>query len=606
MKKTMTMVVAGAMGLAAVAAVPRPEYPRPQFERDGWVNLNGDWTCELDLAKSGDDEGRELRKSKGFSQKIVVPFCPESKLSGIAHTDFIPQIWYHRTVEVPAAWAGKRVLINFGAVYYGCEIYVDGKTAGFHYGGSSSFSVDLTRFVKPGSLHDLVVKAWNDPREGEQPRGKQSDKFKSYGCLYTRVTGIWQTVWMEAVAPTGLVSCRIVPDLDNARFTFTPRFVAESDGKLEIVVKDADGATVGQIRTAAVSGLPVAVSLEKVRPWSPETPHLYDIAYRVTDAKGAVVDEVRAYAGLRKFHVADGKLYLNNKPIFLSMVLDQGYYPDGVWTAPSDAALKRDIELSMAAGFNSARLHQKVFEERFHYWADRLGYLTWGEAPSWGFTPENPLGARNFLAEWSEIVARDANHPSILVWTPLNETYFSVRDDKLAFVRLEDEVYELTKRVDPTRPVNTASGGACHKTDIWSVHNYWRAGTDVLKALDVPAGEAWTDPSVLKRLEGVPLVGYADQPYLVDEYGGLKWVGDKSRVAADNTWGYGGDLKSADEVVDEIAAQTAFIRSIGRVQGFCYTQLTDVEQEQNGIYYYDRTPKFDMEKIRKIFGASSK
>lgn len=602
MKKCLATLALGLMG-TAMAAVPRPEYPRPQFERDVWVNLNGEWTCELDLAKSGGDAGRELWKSKGFAQKIVVPFCPESKLSGVGHTDFIPQIWYHRAVTVPAAWTGKRILLNFGAVDYGCEIYMDGKVVGFHFGGSSSFSVDVTRFVRPGSTHDLVVRAWNDPRGGEQPHGKQSNTFKSYGCLYTRVTGIWQTVWMEAVAPNGLASCRIVPDLDNGTFAFVPQFHAAPDGTLEVVVRDADGETAGRATVKAANGVTVTMKLGRVRPWSPASPHLYDVVYTLKDAKGAVVDMVRAYAGLRKFHVADGKIYLNNSPIFLSMVLDQGYYPDGAWTAPTDAALKRDIELSLAAGFNAARLHQKVFEERFHYWADRLGYLTWGEMPSWGVTPENPLGARNFLAEWSSVVERDANHPSIVVWTPFNETYFSVGADKLGFMRLQDEVYELTKRIDPTRPVNTASGGACHKTDIWSVHNYWQSGTDGLKALDVPEGEAWTDPSVVKRLEGVPLVGYVDQPYLVDEFGGLKWVGDKSRIAADNTWGYGGDLKSAEAVTDEIAAQAAYIMSLKRVQGFCYTQLTDVEQEQNGIYYYDRTPKFDMGRIRNIFSA---
>lgn len=307
---------------------------------------------------------------------------------------------------------------------------------------------------------------------------------------------------------------------------------------------------------------------------------------------------------MRKIHVKGNQIFLNNQPIFLRMVLDQGYYPEGVWTAPSDEALVQDIKLSMAAGFNAARLHQKVFEERFHYHADRLGYLTWGESACWGlgwtnqrwYTVDRYAGVYNFLREWREIVDRDANHPSIIAWTPLNET---ARPIDLDFYRgVMTEVYDLTKQVDPTRPVNDSSGYQHVKTDLWTVHLY-RKNVEELKAAISPAdGGVWhTSPD----LE----VPYAGQPYLNDEFGGFMYIPPERSKFADNTWGYHKlDLKSPEELCAKIAEQVDYMLAMPNLSGYCYTQLTDVEQEQNGLYNYDRTAKVPEGMLKKIFGKT--
>lgn len=599
------LLASAALFTAAVAEVPRPEYPRPQFVREAWVNLNGDaWTYLFDFGHTGRDKGRELNKSTGFKDKIIVPFCPESRLSGVGYTDVISAMWYHRKLPIPATWAGKRIHLNFGGVDYESEIYINGKSVGLHFGGSASFTVDITPFVKAGETYDLVVRVKDDIRgtNGSQPRGKQYEGFQSTGCHYTRTTGIWQTVWLEAIDAGGLDACRIVADFDAGAFVFTPTFLSDAAKSLTVTVKTSDGELAGMTTSPAASGVALRVPLSIVKPWSPESPHLYDVVYEVRNVAGVVIDRVTSYAGLRKVTIEDVKICLNGKPRYLRLVLDQGFYPDGIWTAPTDAALKRDIELSMAAGFNGARLHQKVFEERFHYWADRLGYLTWGEMASWGANPGNITAARNFIAEWCEVVRRDLNHPSIIVWTPYNETWSvddgGVEGRGLQHQRTQNDVYRLTKALDPTRPVNTASGGIHSLTDIWAIHNYSRPGA-LYKELAVPEGGVPT-ADFLKKWRDLPYYTYDGEPYLIDEFGGLAWVPPERRHAA-NTWGYGKAIKSEDEFFAILRGEVEDILKVKSIVGFCYTQLTDVEQEQNGVYFYDRTPKFDIEKFKAIF-----
>lgn len=576
----------------AQTSIPRPEHPRPQFVRDSWVNLNGTWTYTFDFGESGLQ--RDFNESKGFSNDIIVPFCPESRLSGVEHKDFINAMWYHRKVEVPSAWDGRKILLNFGAVDYTSSIYVNGELAGRHYGGSSSFSVDITRFVKAGETADVVVWVQDDIRSGTQAGGKQSSGYYSAGCNYTRVTGIWQTVWMEAVAKTGLKEVYVKPDLDNSCFIMEPKFYALEDGlTLNIRVKDGDK-VVSKKTVKASTPMTVIMPVKNVKTWSPESPFLYDIEYDVVDKAGNVVDQVTSYAGMRKIHVEGNRVYLNNNPVYLRFVLDQGFYPDGVWTAPSDDALRHDIEMSMSVGFNGARLHQKVFEERFHYWADKLGYLTWGEYASWGSDMNNEMASRNFLPEWTEVVVRDRNHPSIIIWTPFNETWERPDDEEGGRVhdRIMTNVYDVTKSLD-YRPVHDSSGGYHVKTDIWSFHNY-EQDPEALKAKQTiqNAGEVPT----LKKDSEVP---YEGQPYYLDEYGGIKWVIEQF---AENTWGYGVGPKTLDEFFERLEALTNVILGFDYINGYTYTQLTDVEQEQNGIFNYDRTPKFDSERLRAIFG----
>lgn len=578
--------------MSSAADTPRPEYPRPQFVREDWVNLNGTWSYEFDFSRSGMD--RRLFESKGFESRITVPFAPQSELSGVGYKDFIPEMWYHRTLAVPQDWAGKKIILHFGAVDYIASVYIDGKIAGRHWGGSSSFSIDITRMVVPGQEHNLVVRVEDDERSGQYAKGKQCGRFASFGCEYTRTTGIWQTVWMEPVSKNGLKDVYIVPDLDQSRFVVEPSYYGLAAGQqLRVTVKDG-GKVVSSKTVPASAQTSAELPVKKAKTWSPESPFLYDIDLEVLDAEGNVIDKAASYSGMRKIHIVGNRLYLNNEPVYLRFVLDQGFYPDGIWTAPTDEALKHDIELSMAAGFNGARLHQKMFEPRFHYWADRLGYLTWGESASWGANINNPLSARNFLTEWEETVIRDRNHPSIIMWTPFNETWEHPEDREVAreACRMVSDVYKLTKNLD-YRPCHDVSGNYHVMTDVFSVHQYMQNPDDLKKWLAPVDGLVRHHDLEHREVE------YDGQPYLVDEYGGIKWV--VGQEFSEISWGYGDAPKTLDEFYQRLEALTDVILGFDHICGYCYTQLTDVEQEQNGIYNYDRTPKFDMEKIRAVF-----
>lgn len=574
--------------------LPRPEYPRPQFVRDRWINLNGKWTFTLDFGDSGKERG--FAESKGFDREIIVPFCPESSLSGVNYKDFINVIWYQRDIKVPEEWSDKNIFLHFGGVDYECEVYLDGKFVGRHSGGSSSFKFNITPYVKTGESQSLVVRVKDDVRSGVQPSGKQSPKLKSCGCMYTRITGIWQTVWMEPVSKYGLEACHIIPDLDHNCFYIQPLFYSLKKG-LKFRVSLMEGKKkVSEFQGIASNNLFCHLPLKNPISWSPENPFLYDILFETIDENGKVIDKVKSYAGLRKVHIEGNKIFLNNKPYYLRFVLDQGFYPDGVWTAPSDSALKRDIELAKKAGFNGARLHQKVFEERFHYWADRLGYLTWAEFPSWGIDFEKSESQRNFLKEWSEVVIRDRNHPSIIAWTPFNEVWEKSEGSS----RLIMDVYDLTKSLDPTRPVNDSSGGKHVKTDLWTEHNYEQNPEKLREILSPSKGKpVWISfPEISCEYRG--------QPYIIDEYGGIKWISSPDKKYSEESWGYGESPKSLVEFYERLEKLTDVILSLEHICGFCYTQLTDIEQEQNGIYNYDRTEKFDMERIKNIFSKERK
>lgn len=577
--------------------LPGETYPRPQFERKEWRNLNGEWTCAFDFSRSGTE--KNWQKAAGFEKRITVPFCPESRLSGIGFTDFIEVIWYHRKIEIPAEWSGRKILLHFGGVDYQCVVYLDGNEVGRHT-GLSSFTVDLTVRAEAGKTHDLVVKAEDFLRGGLQPFGKQAPFLHSAGCSYTRTTGIWQTVWMEAVSPYALKSCRIVPDFDNGSFSFLPVYHAERSGLRFTVSILEEGRLVGSETVRAAAGNAVTLKLQNPRAWEPGSPFLYDVLYLLEDEEGNELDRVRSYAGLRKIHIENGKCYLNNSPVFLRFVLDQGFYEDGIWSAPDDSALRHDIELAMKAGFNGARLHQKIFDERFHYWADRLGYLTWAEYPSWGisfwqhFTKTDPgynLAFRNFLADWASLVGRDINHPSIIAWTPLNETrqYHDLEEHR----RFVSDLYDLTRALDSTRPVNDSSGYVHVKTDLWTVHTYHPDPAGLSEALN-------TEP-VYMHFADAESTAYHGEPCIADEYGGVKYIPEGRRPYAENSWGYGKEPLTAGEAEARIAALTECLVRHPKVAGYCYTQLTDIEQEQNGIYNYDRTPKFDEKTIHAIF-----
>ncbi len=603
--------------MSANADVPRPEYPRPDFERADWVNLNGTWSYTLDQSLSGLE--KNYPNSNGFDGKITVPFCPESSLSGVGHKDFINGIWYQRDVEVPSAWTGKEIILHFGAIYYNAEVYVNGRLVALHRGGSAPVDVNITPYVTPGQNANVVVYATSNLRSELQGAGKQSLKDASNGCNYTRTTGIWQTVWLEAVAPGSLKDARVTTDLAQKQIVVSPVFYpGAEEHTLKVALKDGDR-IVAKASVKADEQSVAVLPVKSPKLWSPESPFLYDIVYTVEDENGKVIDTVNSYVGMRSIDIRGNKIYLNGEPYFQRLVLDQGFYPDGIWTAPSDEALRHDIEMSKAAGFNGARLHQKVFEPRFHYWADKLGYITWGEAPSWGMDSNNELAEANFFSEWSEILDRDMNHPSIIMWTPLNEEWWP---DTRNYPRFVASLYDLTKRIDPTRPVNDASGGCHVKTDIWTVHTYEQDSAALSRQLyDSERSEDYAGrfmqlnhargmniPNIgfnTRRLPDYPFPTYdGKMPFIVDEFGGIKWTGETSDSDSE-AWGYGEAPKSETEFLNRLEGQVDAIVNLGdHIAGYCYTQLTDVEQEQNGLYYYDRRPKFDTTNLYKIFSKT--
>lgn len=573
------------------------QHPNPQFERESFLLLDGNWSCQFDPGKSGAE--RQFELSKGFDTPIRVPFCPESKLSGIGHTDFIEMMWYHRTLSIPAEWQDKVIRLHFGGVDYKCTLYIDGKKVSSHTGGASPFAFDITSFVTPGGEHDLVLEVHDDQRSHDQAFGKQSPWFGSARCSYTRTTGIWRSVYLEACHKFSLTRCRITPDFDNKAFHFAPEFLSmPRGGKFKITLLEGEK-ILQQHEVAASPGQMVSLPLEAPRAWSPADPFLYTIRFELFDSCGNLTDQVFSYAGLRKFHIDEGRFYLNNEPIFLRMVLDQGFYEEGLWTAPDDEALEQDIRLAMEAGFNGARLHQKVFDPRYHYFADKLGFLTFGEFPDWGmgfwmhFT-NGPCDVyrsfRDYFSQWREILERDMNHPSIIGWTPFNETRFY--RDLEEHRRILSDVYRMTKQLDPSRPVCDSSGYVHSETDIWSVHTYNQdpaAFAEVLATKPVYALEPENE-----------LQAYNGQPFFVAEYGGVKYIPEGREPWAQGSWGYGAAPRNREETLQRMHDLTEVVVKSGAA-GFCYTQLTDIEQEQNGVYNYDRSSKFTQAELQQIF-----
>ena len=405
--------------LTANAEVPRPEHPRPDAFRENWLSLNGTWQFEID--KVGDRLIRGLTSGKDLASTIVVPFCPESKLSGLGlgNSQYFKHVWYRRMFELPPAMKGKRILLHFGGVDYKTWVYVNGHLAGTHTGENAAFAFEITSLLKEGP-NELVVRVFDDLRSGLQVGGKQAPD-KSEGCVYTRTTGIWQPVWLEAVGSSFVESLSVVPDPDHSRVLIEAAVNGPNDGLTLTAEAMADGRPVGRDTAAGTwRNQRLVLNLSQKKLWEPGSPFLYDLKLTLTRGD-QTVDELRSYFGLRKVSIDGRRILINGKPIFQRLILDQGFYPDGVWTAPSDAALRHDIEMSMAAGYNGARLHQKVFEPRFLYWADKLGYLVWGEFPNWGYNLK-PDGYAPYVTEWTEVLLRDRNHPAIIGWCPFNET----------------------------------------------------------------------------------------------------------------------------------------------------------------------------------------
>ncbi len=566
-----------------ITSLPRPEYPRPQMVREKWLNLNGEWEFELDQGCSGEERGL-FAGDKALSHSILVPYAPESELSGIGYRDFMPCVWYRRKFALPSDWLGGRVLLHFGAVDYETKVWINGQPAGAHRGGYSSFSFDITNLLQSGE-NIIIVRALDDTRSGLQPSGKQSLTYDSRGIFYTRTTGIWQSVWLESVPRTYLQSFRLYPDLDGGRLTIFA-YIAGDPDELAITARAQAGVkAAGEIQTAAHKTTVFTLELSEILPWSPDDPFLYNLELNLS-AGANELDRVQSYFGLRKVHIEGKRVFLNNKPVFQRLILDQGFYPKGIYTPESEEMFRHDIELSLAMGFNGARLHQRVFEPRFLYWADRLGYLCWGEYASYGLDNAHPSALERVQEEWLAILSRDFNHPCLIGWCPFNETYLGQNPELLR------NIYRVTKAIDPTRPVIDTSGYIHVETDIYDSHAYEGDPTK-FAALFEPfktSDKVWQNyPD-----HDAP---YQGQPYFVSEYGGIWWNPGQNDEQA---WGYGDRPRTQEEFFTRYRGLTETLLFHPKIAGFCYTQLCDVEQEVNGLLDHDHKPKFDPVLLKEI------
>ena len=540
----------------------REEHPNPQFERDTYTCLNGEW--EFEIGKSSE------KMNASLSSKIEVPFCMESKLSGIHNTDFITDCMYSREIEVKQSDLEGRFVLHFGAVDYKTEVYVNGEKAGEHKGGYTAFEVEITPFVTVGKNRITVV--IHDDITENVPSGKQSRKRDSFGCFYTRVTGIWQTVWLEPVAPNHITAIKSIPNIDANTLGVTVSTSQKCDASSIVEVKLIDK---GQIVASAkgVQGQEIRLGVNNPTLWSPENPYLYDMSITLTQ-KGKTVDIVKSYTAFRKISAEKDKngimrMFLNNKPLFQYGPLDQGWWPDGLYTAPTDEALLYDIKKTKDWGFNMIRKHIKVEPARWYYHCDKEGILVWQDMPSgdhgdyqWqprvyngGIYHERSAESKaNYYREWKEIMDFCISNPSVVVWVPFNEAWGQFDTEK---------VVEWTENYDPSRLVNPASGGnhrACG--DILDLHNY-------------PGPEMY-----LVDAQRVTVLG---------EYGGIGLPLDGHLWWNKRNWGYI-QFKDGDAVTEEYVKYANQLKELVK-RGFSaavYTQTTDVEGEVNGLMTYDR------------------
>lgn len=571
-------------------SIYRPEYPRPHFVRSDWQNLNGPWQFAFD----DDDRGRGERwfdpAAAAFPLTIETPFVYQSRLSGLHCREVHDILWYRRAFTLPDGWTepGRRILLHFGAVDYRAWVWVNGQLVAFHEGGHTPFHADITPVL--AATNHVVVRVEDITADLTQPRGKQYWKVQSEGIFYTPSSGIWQTVWLESVPAHYLTRVQFTPDIAAgtvmvACFSSRPQpaaveceisFAGRPIARASIPLLDGQGREI--------------IALPELHLWSPEQPALYDVTLRLA-AGDESADEVRSYFGLRALEVVDGRVLLNGEPYTMKLVLDQGYFPDGLLTAPSDEALRRDVELTKAMGFNGVRKHQKVEDPRYLYWADQLGLLVWGEmANAYRFSD---TAVARLVAEWQEVIARDYNHPSLVAWVPVNESWGVPelkKDERQRQFLLS--LYHLTRALDPSRLVISNDGWEHARSDLCTIHDY-SGEAELLAAryASLPETLAY-EPA--NRPIFAPGFRYEGQPILVSECGGIAF-----RLGEEAGWGYS-TAADATSFADDYGRLMQALTAAPLLQGYCYTQLTDVEQEINGLLTYDRRPKLPLALIRAL------
>lgn len=596
-------------------------HPRPQLRRDGWTCLDGRW----DFAQDPRAEWLQPTDVQWHS-RITVPYSVETPDSGIGDTAFHLAVWYRRSVEVPPARPGERLFLYFGAVDHSCSVWVDGKLAGTHEGGYTPVRLDVTEALASPGPHELVVRAYDDPSDLAKPRGKQDWELHPHVIWYPRTTGIWQSVWLERAPQVRVENLQWIPELESLSVGMALRLTWAGRSGLRIRVRlrhaelelaDDTIAVTGETveRVLRLTGHRVETMYGRLA-WSPENPALIDALVELLDADGAVLDAVRSYTALRSVSIRGGRYLLNGRPYYLKLVLDQGYWPRSGYTPPSTDALRRDVELTKALGFNGVRKHQKVEDPRYLYFADALGLLVWAELPpAYRF---DARAVRRAVSEWGEVIARDASHPCIVTWVTFNESAglpdLPLRPDVRAFVRA---VTHLTQALDPhVRPILANDGWENLGGDLLGVHDYEQdpallashfgrneitetlVGFGVhgrVSALDDPGLEVQTP-----RAQG-------HRPVVLTEFGGIgyevagsaKGILYNDAVTAPDAmqhnsymeaWGYSA-VQTSEALLTRYAAQVRAVRAVPGLAGFCYTQLTDTYQEVNGLLTADRDPK---------------
>ena len=571
-------------------------YPRPLLRRETWYSLNGEWEFALDPAGEW-----LLPEQVRWDEVIRTPFSPETARSGIENTGFYQSCWYRRRVMAPRLEDGQRLFLRFGAVDHLAKVWINGACVGDHHGGYTPFAFDITRQITEAAELEIVVRAKDDPHDLAKPRGKQDWQLEPHSIWYPRTTGIWQTVWMEVVPATAI-----------ERITFTPHLArweigvgAWMDGipreplRLSVTLTSggnllaADTYTViaGEVhRRIALSDPGIDDSRNELL-WSPNAPNLIDVQFDLWGERGELLDHAVSYTALRSSAVQGDRFVLNNRPYVLRLVLDQGYWPESGLTAPDDAALRRDVELAKAMGFNGVRKHQKIEDPRYLYWADRLGLAVWEEMPSaYRFTP----GAVDRLTqEWTQAIFRDYSHPCIIAWVPVNESWGVPNLTDVASERhFVQALYHLTRTLDSTRPVIGNDGWESVATDIIGIHDYDDRPDRIARRYHADQ----VLPRLFKRerpggrllvLEGQM---HTDQPLMLTEFGGIAFSREKG------TWGYARS-RTPEEFARRYRDLLDVVRELQVFSGFCYTQFADTYQEANGLLFADRTPKIPIEEI---------
>ncbi len=573
-------------------------HPRPQLERAGFQILDGDWDFAID--PSG--QWRSPCEVE-WTHQIRVPFAPETTASGIRRTDFYSACWYRRNISIPAVTDGGRVLVHFGAVDYSATVWVNDHLVATHQGGYTPFTADITEVARVGAEAVLIVRAEDDPQDLAKPRGKQDWQLQPHSIWYPRTTGIWQTVWLEVVPESWIEYLRWTPSLDRWEVGLEARIAGPRTFGLRlrmflhvgdvVLADDHYSVTSGEVQRRIALSDPGIDDFRNELLWSPATPTLIYAHIDLCDENDQILDSVDSYTALRSIAVQGDRFVLNGRPYPLRFVLDQGYWPETGLTAPDDAALRRDVELTKAMGFNGARKHQKIENPRYLYWADALGLLVWEEMPSaYRFSKRS---IEHLTREWVDVISRDVSHPCIVAWVPFNESW-GVPDlpDSPAQRHYVQALYHLTRTLDPTRPVIGNDGWESVATDIIGIHDYDNDPQRLARRYG--AYEALPGLFQRERPGGRLLVlesaGHPSQPIMLTEFGGIACSVDA------HSWGYS-RASDPETFAQRYAALLQVVHEMPVLAGFCYTQFSDTYQEANGLLYADRTPKFPLEEIAR-------